>query len=103
MKGGQKEGRKGKRDRIGEGFAEGRRVETQEEHDDHRGVNRTNSNQIIKFNNILLFLQFPFYRINGEVTRKRRLATLVPRQLTFVQREDETNEIIFLMTFRRQI
>ena len=29
---------------------EGGRVETQEEHDEHRGVNGTNSNQIIKFN-----------------------------------------------------
>ena len=32
-------GRNGKEDRIREEFAEGGRVETQEEHDEHRGVN----------------------------------------------------------------
>ena len=60
-------GRKGKRERIGEGFAEGGRVETQEEHDEHTGVNGTNSNQIIKFNNILrLFTSVCF------IDRKRK-------------------------------
>ena len=41
MKEERKGGRKGKEDRISERFAEWRMVETQEEHDEHRGVNVT--------------------------------------------------------------
>ena len=68
--------------------------DTEEEHHETQGKNGTGNQILYQKQHPLLFVQFPFYRINGEVTCKRRLATLVPRQLTFVQREDETNEII---------
>ena len=96
---GQKGGGGGRKDREVESEGEEDAEEVMEirgKNTKHKGKHEPRvTNFFIKNNMSLLFLQFPFYRINGEVTGKRHLATLVPRRLTFVQREDETNEIIF--------